>query len=211
MPYLNLLYTLDLFGTIVFAASGALIAREQRRNGCYAVLYAVLTAVGGGTLRDILLAEPVFWVRSPLYLWLAATVGLLIYTLSTTVRIRRQHLWVADTLSLAIFSIVGTQVLVASPAFTPTSLAHWILPPLMGLLTGVGGGLVRDIIVGEPPMVMQGYSLALASLMSGSLYVLLTGAHVPSLYVMGIAIAAAFLCLPIPAHLIVKRLPAYRT
>ena len=67
-----MLYTLDLLSTIVFAMSGALIAHEQRRNCFSALLFALLTAVGGGTIRDMLLGQqPVFWMQMPAYLWIS--------------------------------------------------------------------------------------------------------------------------------------------
>ena len=72
-----MLHGFDLFGTVVFAMGGALVASKERDNWLVAIVYAVLTALGGGTVRDLLLGQhPVFWIRSPLYLVLAIAVGL---------------------------------------------------------------------------------------------------------------------------------------
>ncbi|MEL7352843.1 MAG: TRIC cation channel family protein [Cyanobacteria bacterium P01_A01_bin.116] len=176
---LHLIYTLDVLGTIIFAASGALIAYEQQQNGLSAVLYAVLTALGGGTIRDMLLSQqPVFWIQSPAYLFLASAVGLLTFMLATTPPLRLSSLWLADAASLAAFSIVGTQVMLRSPAFVPLSFLHWIMPPLMGMITSVGGGFTRDIISQSisprVPFVMKHPHYALCALITGSIYCLLS-------------------------------------
>lgn len=174
-----MLYTLDLFSTIVFAMTGALIAREQRRNGFSAVLFALLTAVGGGTIRDILLGQqPVFWIRMPVYLGLASIVGLLTFGLVVWMPLYREQLWWADAISVAVFTVVGTQVALQTSAFVPTSYLSWCIPPLMGLITGFGGGLVRDLVADQMPGVMKDPSDAMISLGSGGLYMLLNRFHI---------------------------------
>ncbi|MFK8184541.1 MAG: trimeric intracellular cation channel family protein [Phormidesmis sp.] len=202
-----ILHSFDFFGTFVFAISGALIAYEQRRGGFRAAFYAALTALGGGTMRDLLLAhKPVFWVRSPAYLWIAIAGGLLTFVLAQFARLQREKLWFAEILSLGIFSIVGTQIAIS--IMPSTSWLDWLIPPLMGLLTAVGGGMVRDVIDGEIPFVMQHPDYAFASFTSGSLYRLLMTAHIPAIYAISGAIAIAFLFISSPLrNLVLIRKP----
>lgn len=204
-----LLHAFDLLGTVVFAMSGALLAYEQRRNVLYGFLYAVLTAVGGGTLRDLLLGQPsVFWMRSPVYLWLASTAGLLAFALAHLIRLRRQHFWLADDISLAIFTVVGSQVTMSAIAAAPHAYASgwtmWLMPPIMGLFTGTAGGLMRDMIGANAPDVLQHPSYAIASLTGGSIYLALVSLGVSAFYAIVIPIAFIILMLPIPDHDVLK-------
>ncbi|MEL7494007.1 MAG: TRIC cation channel family protein [Cyanobacteria bacterium J06554_11] len=190
-----LLHTLDLFGTVVFAASGALIAREQHRNGLIAVGYAVLTAVGGGTLRDLSLSQPIFWTKAPAYLLLAVTAGLLVFLVSTVARLHRQQLWLADAIGLATFTVIGTQVALQLPATSFSPLLWW-LAPIMGLATGMGGGLVRDLLSRHTPYVLGCPIQAAASLAGGCTYSVLTIFRMPTCWTSGVAIAIVLLALP---------------
>ncbi|NEQ50680.1 MAG: hypothetical protein F6K11_11185 [Leptolyngbya sp. SIO3F4] len=186
MFHTHLLYTLDLFGTIVFASSGALIAREQKRSWVVALFYALLTAVGGGTMRDILLEKSsIFWLRNPGYIGLAATVGLLTFLLAGMTPLRREQFWLADIVSLAIFTVIGAQVAVESSIFGPTTSSYWLMPPLMGLLTSVGGGIVRDLSGARIPYVVQDPCYSLSSLAGGSVYMMLIGVQVASSLAIG--------------------------
>lgn len=185
----RVLYSLDLLGTVTFAISGTLLAVEQQPKGYFvsffslpqALLYAGLTALGGGTLRDLLLARPIFWVRSPTYLFIALCAGSLTFLLSLTVlnspKYFQNHLWLPDVISLATFTVVGTQVAMQQPLV----LAHgifqsaklpllWLFSPFMGVLTGVGGGFIRDLLRGRKPFAIQHSQYPLASFVGGSLY-----------------------------------------
>lgn len=187
-----MLHGFDLFGTIVFAMGGALVARKERDNWLVAIVYAVLTALGGGTVRDLLLGEqPVFWIRSPLYLVLAIAVGLATFYTSKIVRLRQQHCWLADIISLAIFTVVGAQVTISSASHLAlTSPMHWAMPPLMGLLTGTGGGIIRDLLGSRSPHFIKDPGQAMNSLIGGSLYSILAKTRLfPSLAI-GLSISA---------------------
>ena len=163
------LFTLiSLLGVAVFAASGALAAGRQRFDLIGAAVLAGLTALGGGTLRDLLLGiHPVFWVRQPLILWTAAAATLLALAY---VRFRRppwRALLVADALGLAFFSIAGAQVAEAAGQ-------GGIVAVVMGLLTGVAGGVLRDALSGEVPLLFRPSETlyATASLAGVSFYLL---------------------------------------
>lgn len=187
-----LLHSFDLFGTAVFAMGGALVASKERNNWFVAVVYAVLTALGGGTVRDLLLGQhPVFWMRSPLYLILAIAVGLATFYTSKIIRLRQQHCWLADIISLAIFTVVGAQVTLNSASHISLSTPMYLtLPPLMGLLTGTGGGIIRDLLGSRSPHFIQDPHPALNSLIGGSLYSLLTKTRLSSPLTIGLSISA---------------------
>jgi len=142
------LHMLNLLGVAVFAASGALSAGRKRFDLVGVVVLAVVTAVGGGTLRDLLLDRTPFWIRDTAYLWtaLAAAAVTLAY-----VRFRRppwSALLVADALGLALFSISGAQV--------AEQAGHTgLVVVVMGTLTGVAGGVVRDVLSAEVPLLFR--------------------------------------------------------
>lgn len=167
-------FALDLFGVAVFAVSGALAAGRKKMDLFGVLVLAVATAVGGGTLRDLVLgATPVFWVRQPAYLIVATLAAL-----TTVVLARRSRPWpsmlpIADALGLATFTVLGTKhALVAG--VEPTVAA------VMGVMTGVVGGMIRDVLAGEIPLVLRREIYATASLAGAVLMVGLTVAGTPT-------------------------------
>lgn len=153
-----MLYALDIFGTAVFAVSGALAAGRKQMDLFGAVVLATVTAVGGGTFRDLVLgATPVFWVRDPWYLGATTAAALLTYGAARVTRVPAVGLQVADAIGLATFTVIGTQA----------ALGHAVAPAvavLMGVMTGVLGGMVRDVLSGEVPLVLRREIYATASL-----------------------------------------------
>jgi uncharacterized membrane protein YeiH len=140
-------YALSLVGVAVFAASGALAAGRKRFDWIGVGVIAVVTAIGGGTLRDLLLGRhPIFWIADPSYLWvvLGAAVATMLY-----VRRRRPPaaaLLVADALGLALFTISGAQV--AEQQGLPG-----VIVVTMGAITGAAGGVLRDVLCNEVPLL----------------------------------------------------------
>jgi uncharacterized membrane protein YeiH len=163
-----LLRVLDLIGVAVFAISGALAAGRRRLDLIGVVVLAAVTAIGGGTIRDVLLdRHPIFWLSDPSYLIviLGSAIATLLYT--RWARIPWQTLDVADALGLALFSVVGAQI--ARNAGLPA-----VACVLLGTVTGSAGGVIRDVLTAQIPMVMQRGSLyATASLVGTSLYIAL--------------------------------------
>ena len=139
-------YALSLLGVAVFAASGALAAGRKRFDWIGVGVIALATAIGGGTLRDLLLDRPIFWIADPTYLWvvLGTAVAMLLYARRR--RPPRGSLLVADALGLALFTISGAQV-----------AEQQGLPGLsvvtMGAITGVAGGVLRDVLCNEVPLL----------------------------------------------------------
>ena len=194
------LYLLDLFGVAVFAVSGTLTAGRKGMDLFGAVVIAVITAVGGGTVRDVLLDNhPVFWIRDPTYLLviLAATAAALAYArLSRPPRI---SLLVADAFGLAVFTFIGART--AYEAGVPAPVVV-----VMGAITGAAGGVMRDVLCAEVPLILRRDVYATAAVAGATVYVLLreleaTGpalALVPVAIVFGLRLAAIRLELNVP-------------
>lgn len=174
MLSINILHSLDLLSTVIFASSGALLAREQRRSGLCGLFYAAFTALGGGTIRDILLSQTVFWRRSPDYLLLTLTVGIVVFygvPLIASPRACLNHLNWGDIVGLASFTVVGAQVVIQLPTFDLTVPLFWVLPSMMGLVTAVGGGFVRDILTTrQPSYIAQHPAYVCAAVLGGFVY-----------------------------------------
>ena len=163
-------YVLDLLGVGVFAISGVLAAARKGLDVLGVGVIAVVTAIGGGTLRDLLLdRHPIFWIADSAYLWvILAATGITLGYLRFWVASRRALL-VADALGLAFFTIGGVQV--AQQAGHSDQIAL-----LMGTITGVAGGVLRDVLTAEIPLILRpGRLYATAALAGAGLYVLLAG------------------------------------
>src|SRR5215213_2819058 len=144
-----ILYILSLIGVAVFSVSGALAAGRKNFDLVGVSVIAVVTAIGGRTIRDVLLdRHPVFWIEDPMYLWivLAATALTLLYV--RFYKPPRILLLIADTLGLALFTISGAQI--AEQQDLPG-----IIVVAMGTLTGVAGGVMRDVLSGEIPLLFR--------------------------------------------------------
>lgn len=158
-------YWSDLFGTAVFAFSGVLMAGRLRMDGFGVIVLAAVTAIGGGTIRDVIIgADKVFWTVDPWYLWVilgTALIGQFIAKLPR--RLPWYILPLADAFGLAIFTIIGAE----------KALAHGysgMVAVVMGVITGVAGGMIRDVLAREIPMVLQREIYATASVLGGIIY-----------------------------------------
>lgn len=156
---------LEHFGVAVGAISGVLAARGKQVDLFGVVVLAIVTAFGGGTVRDLLLGAPVFWIGNPSYLHNAATTALVTFVAARFYVFPEMVLQVADAFVLALFTLVGArkaEALGNGPAITVT----------MGIITGVVGGVLRDVLTGEIPMVFrrQIYLYATAALCGGVVY-----------------------------------------
>jgi len=161
------LVVLDYTGVAVFAISGALAAARKSLDILGVVIIATVTAIGGGTIRDVLLDRQVFWIAQPYYLYVI--LGAAIATIAYTRRFSPpdRALAIADALGLALFSILGAQVAEA--------LEHTgVVVVLMGTITGVAGGVIRDVLSNEIPLILRrGQIYATAAIAGVVLYLLL--------------------------------------
>ncbi|GAA5138131.1 trimeric intracellular cation channel family protein [Thalassotalea piscium] len=162
----ELLYWLDIFGVIVFAFSGALMAGRYQLDPFGVVVLSAVTAIGGGTIRDVILGTKVFWVKDPLYLYvILATAALTILLVRCPKRIPKRFLLIADAFGLALFAVLGTQKAMYLGAPIPVAI-------VMGMITGVAGGMIRDVLCNVIPMILQQEIYATAAILGGSMYVL---------------------------------------
>jgi uncharacterized membrane protein YeiH len=159
-----IIYFLDLLGVAVFAISGALAAGRKSLDLLGVLVIAVVTAIGGGTLRDLLLdRHPIFWIADPTYLIVISVAALL--TLAY-VRLRRppgNWLLIADAFGLALFTIMGARI-AESAGLSP------LIVVLMGTMTGVAGGVLRDVLSAEVPLILRRDIYATAAIAGASLY-----------------------------------------
>lgn len=160
-----LIYWLDIIGTAVFAISGVLLAGKLRMDPFGVLVLGVVTAIGGGTMRDMSLGQgPVFWVRDPTDLLVALLTCLL--TILLVRQPRRLPKWilpVLDAVGLAVF--VGIGVNKAFHAETGPLVAV-----CMGVMTGVGGGIIRDVLAREIPMILRTEIYATACIVGGTVH-----------------------------------------
>ena len=171
---MTLVRLLDLIGIGVFAVSGALAAGRKRLDLLGVFVLAAVTAIGGGTVRDLLLdRQPIVWLTDTTYL------GVIVAAVAVTfayVRWRRPplvSLLVADALGLALFSVAGAQI--AEAAGLPA-----VSVVVLGTMTGVGGGVIRDVLSAEVPFVLRRGNLYASAVIFGiAAYLLLESVGVP--------------------------------
>lgn len=169
-----LLYVLDLIGVAVFAISGALAAGRRGLDLLGVIALGAATAIGGGTIRDVLLSRhPIFWLTDPAYLLVIVGASLLTVAYARWRPPPRAALQVADALGLALFSVVGAQI--AEGAGLPA-----VSGVLLGTMTGTAGGVMRDVLSAEVPLVLRrGNLYASAAIAGTTIYFLLEAAGVP--------------------------------
>ncbi len=159
-----MIYWLDLFGVLVFAVAGSLSAGKKRMDLFGVIVVALATALGGGTLRDLVLGcYPVFWVSDPTYLLVGSGASLLTFILARFLKPPGKLLQTADAFGLAIFTVIGAQKAMGlgiSPAISA----------IMGVMTGVAGGMIRDVLSGEIPLILRAEIYATASLCGAAVF-----------------------------------------
>ena len=192
---------LDYFGIAVFAVSGALLAAEKKQTLVTFIFFAVITGVGGGTLRDLLIGAPVFWVRTNAMLLICIAAALAVWFTSRRRFTGRALLWF-DAAGIAAYGTYGAA----------KALAYGVAPvPAfgMGVLTACAGGIIRDVLAGEPSILMRPELYVTAAALSSGLLVglYLGGAPGPMA-----AIVAAVAGFALRGAAIAKgwSLPAYR-
>lgn len=176
---------LDYAGVAVFAATGALAAARRGYDIVTFAFFAAITGIGGGTLRDLLIGAPVFWVAEPGYVAVCIAAAGIVWALGERLAPLRTLLWL-DALGIAAYCVVG-----ASKA------AAWGVPPLvsvaMGVLTATFGGMVRDVLAGEPSVLLRKEIYVTATVGGAGGYVIARWAGLPDgvAAVFGVAIAFA--------------------
>jgi uncharacterized membrane protein YeiH len=165
-----LLYVLDLAGVAVFAVSGALGAGHAGLDWLGVVVIASVTAVGGGTLRDLLLdRHPVFWIRDTRYVYVILAAAALTIVWVHLLPVPEHALAVADALGLGLFAITGAQV--AEERRLPA-----VIVLLVGTMTGAAGGLLRDVFTARVPLLLSSGIYGSAAVAGIAAYLLLQAA-----------------------------------
>ncbi len=154
---------LDYASVLIFALTGALVASRAQLDIVGFAFIASLTAVGGGTLRDVMLdRNPIFWMGDPTYILIAASAAVLIFFTAHLVESRYRWLLWLDSFALAVAVPAGVSVALLMAQPLPIVV-------LMGMVTGCMGGLMRDVVIGEVPMVLRQGELYVSAAFAGSL------------------------------------------
>jgi uncharacterized membrane protein YeiH len=176
---------LDLAGIAVFAVSGALVASRKRLDAVGFVVVASVTGLGGGTLRDLLLGRaPVFWLRAPELLAVCAGAAFGVFFTAHLVESRFRVLLWADAVGLALFAVVGAETALLAGA-DPWAAA------LLGVVSGCFGGIVRDVVCDEVPLILRREIYLTAALAGAAAFVALraSGAGREAAIPAGVAVA----------------------
>ncbi|RYE01794.1 MAG: trimeric intracellular cation channel family protein [Sphingomonadales bacterium] len=192
---------LDLFGIAVFAATGALAAARREQTLVTLIFFALVTGVGGGTTRDLLIGAPVFWVHDPSVAGLCLGIALAMWF--------TPHRWWTSN----VFDWLDAAGLAAYAAFGAAKALSYGIPPLpavlMGTLTACAGGIIRDLLAGEPSILMRPELYVTAGALAAALQVGLMLAGLPA-FMAGLIASAAGFALRGAAIYWKLGLPAYR-
>ncbi|WP_367716332.1 trimeric intracellular cation channel family protein [Nitratireductor sp. GISD-1A_MAKvit] len=183
---MDLIQLLDYAGVAVFAATGALAASRKELDLIGFMFLAGVTGTGGGTLRDLVLGVPVFWVENHTYIVVCAVVGLLFFFAAPLVEYRYRLLLWLDAAGLAAYSVLG-----AAKGLEASGSA--IVALVTGMLTATFGGVVRDVLAGEPSALMRPEVYVTAALVGASVFTVADLADVQGAVAALIAVTAAFL------------------
>lgn len=154
---------LSYAGVAVFAASGALAAGARKHDIITFAFFAAITGLGGGTLRDLLLDAPVFWIADPNHLAVCVAVGALVWLMGLPPYAGKMLLWL-DAVGLAAFAVLGAAKATAMGVAAPVAV-------VMGVLTATAGGVIRDITAGEPSVLLRREIYITAALVGAAVYV----------------------------------------
>jgi uncharacterized membrane protein YeiH len=178
----RLVHFFDILAAVVFAVSGSLVASRKGLDVMAFMWFAVITGVGGGTVRDLILNVPVFWVQNPAHVSACLVTAVLMHFVAPSVESRFRTLLWFDAFGLALVTVAGT--VKASDVGAPALVAI-----AMGAVTGCVGGIIRDTL-GHVPSILLGHEIYVtASVLGACTYVGLNGVGIGRL----VAMIAAFL------------------
>lgn len=183
MPILEIL---DYAGVAVFAATGALSASRKQLDVIGYLFLASVTGIGGGTMRDVVLgATPVFWVTNPTYLLVCATVAVVLFFTAHLFGSRYRVLVWLDAIGLSAYCVMG-----AAKGYAATGSATVAL--VTGMLTATFGGVLRDMLAGEPSVLLRPEIYVTAALVGAGAFVLATVAGLPLVATSTLGVLSAF-------------------
>jgi uncharacterized membrane protein YeiH len=184
---MTILQLLDYAGVAVFAATGALAASRRQVDLIGFIFLAIVTGVGGGTLRDVILGDlPVFWVEQPIYLFVSAATAVIVYFTAHLVWSRYIWLLWLDAVGLSAYCVIGAAKGLTLGVPAPIAV-------VTGIMTATFGGILRDIVTGEPSVLMRREIYLTAALVGSSAYALLHMFNAPAAPAALVSALAAFL------------------
>lgn len=163
-----MIYTIDILGTIAFAISGVLVAMEKRMDLFGILIIAFVTAVGGGTLRDLLIGDtPVSWMKNITYTYVVIGSAVFAILFRNKINYLRTSLFLFDTIGIGLYTLVGVQKGL-------NAQLHPIICIALGTITACFGGVIRDILCNEIPVIFRKEIYATACILGGVIYFLLS-------------------------------------
>ncbi|MCZ4090735.1 trimeric intracellular cation channel family protein [Sinorhizobium psoraleae] len=183
MPILEIL---DYAGVAVFAATGALSASRKQLDIIGYLFLASVTGIGGGTMRDVILgATPVFWVLNPTYLLVCASVGLVLFFTAHLFDSRYRMLVWLDAIGLSAYCVMGAAKGLAATGSPTVAL-------VTGMLTATFGGILRDLLAGEPSVLLRPEVYVTAALVGAGAFVFATMVGMPLIATSALGVLSAF-------------------
>ena len=168
---MELIYLLDILGTFAFAISGALVASDKKFDLFGVIIIAFVTAVGGGMLRDVLMnAHPINWIGDLNYLWTILSAVILTFLFKSKIAPLSKTMFLFDTIGLGVFTLLGLQKGLSYNL-------HPIIALIMGMISAVFGGVLRDVLTNKIPLIFEKEIYASACLAGGMTYLLLNFFH----------------------------------
>ncbi|GAB1231934.1 trimeric intracellular cation channel family protein [Ferrigenium sp. UT4] len=202
---MSLIYILDLCAVAVCAITATLEAQRRELDLFGVAVISVIAGIGGGTVRDLLLGRlPVYWIYDSIYVVVGITAAMLTFFIQRNIRIPRNFFLLPDAIGLALFTVIGTSIAMSLHV-------NWLIAALMGVITGVFGGVIRDILCNEVPLIFRTDIYATAALVGALLLIALDSlgmAHNIAL-VLSMFVTVAIRLIAIRWHIHLPRFRAY--
>jgi len=184
---MNYIQVLDFAGVAVFAATGALAASRKRLDIVGFIFLAAITGIGGGTLRDLLLGKlPVFWVKEPAFIAVCLIAAVSVYFLAHFIEYRYRLLLWLDAMGMAAYCVMGAGIAIEFGVSPYAAI-------VMGVMTATFGGILRDVLSGEPSVLLSDEIYITAAVLGSASYVVILTLGTPRFYSVIIAITLAFM------------------
>ena len=200
---MNPILLLDYAGVAVFAATGALAASRKQVDVIGFLFLASVTGIGGGTFRDLILDQPVFWVTNPAYVLVCSGIAILVFFTAHLVESRYRLLLWLDAVGLSAYSVMGAAKGLAATG-SPT------IAIITGMLTATFGGILRDLLAGEPSVLLKPEIYVTAAMAGAAVFTVADLLGLPTPVSASIAFAVAF-CIRAGAIRFGWSFPAYRS
>lgn len=169
---MTIFYVLDILGTIAFAISGSLVAMNRKMDPFGVFIIAFVTAVGGGTLRDVLIGrQPVIWMNDIIYIFLIGFAVFIAILFRKKLKYLNKSLFLFDTIGLGIFTITGTEIGI-------NANFHPIISIALGTMTACFGGVIRDILCNDVPILFRKEIYATACIFGSIAFIILNNFNI---------------------------------